>query len=114
VVSHRQEWFSGNMVGGLRAGGVAVVAELQNGADALGVVVAEQPDVLLVEDEVPMVSGLELTEAAARYAPSTLVVVQVEHDWDIGPFLDAGATTVCTRRTPPARILADLLAALTG
>jgi CheY-like chemotaxis protein len=112
VISHRQEWFSGKVVSGLQAGGVAVVANLPNGADALGVVVAEQPDFLLVEDKLPMVSGLELVKEAGRYARSTLVVVQVANDWEIGPFLDAGATTVYTRRTSPADIVADLLAAL--
>lgn len=114
VISHRQEWFSGKLAGGLEAGGVAVVADLRNGADAVGVVVAEQPDFLVVEDKLPMVSGLELTKAAARYAPSTLVVVQVANDWEIGPFLDAGASTVYTRRTPPADIVAALLATLDG
>ncbi len=112
VVAHRPGWCSGQLVGGLQAGGVAVVADLQNGADALGVVVAEQPDFLLVEDSLPMVSGLELTKAAARYAPSTLVVVQVADDREIGPFLDAGASRVHTRRARPAEIVADLLSAL--
>ena len=58
---HRQAWFRGKVASGLQAGGVAVEADLENGADALGAVVAEQPDFLLVEDKLPMVSGLDLT-----------------------------------------------------
>jgi CheY-like chemotaxis protein len=114
VVAHRQEWFSGRLVSGLEAGGVVVLADLANGAEALGVLVAEQPDFLVLEDKLPMVRGLELAEAAARYAPSTLVVVQVANEWEIGPFLDAGATRVYTRRIPPSDIVADLLDALAG
>ena len=114
VLAHRHAWFKGKLAAGLQAGGVEVVADLENGADAVGVVVAEQPDFLVVEDKLPMISGLELARAAARYAPSTLVVVQTANDWEIGPFLDAGAATVYTRRTPPADIAADLLAAVAG
>lgn len=112
VLVHRNAWFRQKVVSGLEAGGVAVVANLENGADAIGVVVAEQPDLLLVEDKLPMMSGLDLCKAVGQYAPSTVVVVQVANDWEIGPFLDAGATTVYTRRTPPADIVAHLLEAV--
>lgn len=112
VVCHRQEWFSGALVRGLEAGGVVVVAALENGADAVGVAVAEQPDLLVLEERLPMVSGLQVTAAAVAYAPGTAVVVQVADPWQIGPFLDAGASAVYTRRTPPADIVVDLLARL--
>lgn len=114
VLAHRQEWFKAKVGADLRAGGVTVVADLGNGADALGVVVAEQPELLVVEDKLAMVSGLDLTRAVARYAPNTVVVAQVVDDEEIGPFLEAGATTVFTRRTPPADVAAAMVAALRG
>lgn len=114
VIAHRHDWFKGKLTSGLRAGGATVVADLENGADALGVVIAEQPDFLLVQDRLPMVNGLDLTREVCRYAPSTVVVVQVTNDWETGPFLDAGATTVYSRRTPAADIVAELLAAVAG
>ena len=40
------------------------------------------------------------------------MVVQLLSDWEIGPFLHAGAAGVYTRRTPPGNIAADLLAAV--
>ncbi len=87
-----------------------LAADLENGADALGVVVAEQPDFLILDDKLPMFSGLEVTKAVARFAPRTVVLVQVADHWEVGPFLDAGATTVYTRRTSPADIAADVVA----
>jgi hypothetical protein len=112
VIAHRHDWFKGKLTGGLQAGGATVVADLENGADALGVVIAEQPDFLVVQDRLPMVSGLDLTGEVCRYAPSTVVVVQVTNDWEVGPFLDAGAATVYNRRTPPADIVSEILAAV--
>jgi CheY-like chemotaxis protein len=113
VVVHRNDWFKDKLGAGLRAGGFTVVGELSNGADAVGVVVAEQPDVLLVEDKLPMLGGLAVVAEVRRYAPKTLVTVQVGNDWEIGPFLDAGAHAAFTRRIPPADIaeaLCELLA----
>jgi CheY-like chemotaxis protein len=112
VLVHRNEWVKSKLTGGLQEGGVTVVAALENGADAVGVVIAEQPDLLLVEDKLPMVTGLDVTREARRYAPSTVVVAQVANDWEIGPFLEAGATTAFSRRVPPADIVAEVLAFL--
>lgn len=114
VIAHRHAWFKVKLTSALQAGGATVVADLDNGADALGVVVAEQPDFLLIEDKLPMVNGLDLTREVTRHAPNTVVLVQVATDWEIGPFLDAGAATVYSRRTPPADIAEALLAAAVG
>ena len=113
VIAHRHAWLSAKVTAGLQAGGVTVVAELDNGAEALGVVVAEQPDLLLVGDKLAMVSGLDLCRAVRSWSPRTLVAVQVAEDWQVGPFLDAGAASVFTRRIPPADIAAQLAEALT-
>jgi CheY-like chemotaxis protein len=113
VVVHRNDWFKDKVCTRLRAAGVEVVAELSNGADAVGVVVAEQPDVLLVEDKLPMLSGLDVLREVRRFAPSTRVVAQVADDGQIGAFLEVGACTAFTRRIPPADIadaVCDLLA----
>jgi len=113
VIAHRHAWFSSKLTGALHAGGVTVVADLDNGADALGIVIAEQPDLLLVEDKLPMVSGPELFRAVARWAPRTIVAVQVAEDRQVGRCLDAGAACVFTRRMPPADIATQLVEALT-
>lgn len=114
VIVHRKDWFKDKLTTELEAGGITVVASLENGADAVGVVVAEQPDVLLVEDKLPMVNGLDVARAARQYAPRTRVVAQVANNAEIGPFLDAGAATAYLWSVPPADIAADLLAFLEG
>ncbi|MCU1592912.1 MAG: DNA-binding response regulator [Frankiales bacterium] len=110
VIVHRSPWFRAKVALELQHGGVAVIAQLENGAEAVGVVVAEQPDVVLVEDKLPMINGLEVTKAVRAYAPRAVVVAQVTNEWETAPFLEAGAATAYPRRTPPADIAADLRA----
>ena len=61
---------------GWRTRGCAVVAQLDNGADAVGLLVAEQPDLVLVEDALAMARGEDVVRAAREFAPGTLVGVQ--------------------------------------
>ncbi|MCA1711365.1 MAG: hypothetical protein LC789_06900 [Actinobacteria bacterium] len=114
VVVHRNDWFKGKVGNDLRASGICIVGELSNGADAIGRVVAEQPDLLLVEDKLPLVGGAEVVRDVRRYAPGTLIVVQVENDDDIGQFLEAGARAAFSRRVPPADVAARICELLIG
>jgi CheY-like chemotaxis protein len=109
VVAHRQEWFVRQVTEGLREHGITVLAATENGADALGMVVAEQPDLLLVEDKLAMLSGAELVAEAALFAPHTIVAVQVPDSDGVCRMLDAGARNAFARQVPPADI-ADTLA----
>jgi DNA-binding NarL/FixJ family response regulator len=88
--------------------GIKVVAQLDNGADGVGALVAEQPDLLLVEDALPQVTGMQMLAATRRYAPHTRTAMQVPYDDGLAPALDAGAAAVFTRRTPPADIALQL------
>jgi CheY-like chemotaxis protein len=112
VLVHRNEWFMTRVSDELERQGVRVVEALSNGAEAVGVVVAEQPDLLLVEDGMPMLPGEAVVREARRFAPRTLVVGQVGYQDRIQVLLDAGAVTAYTRRVPPAEVargLAELL-----
>jgi CheY-like chemotaxis protein len=111
VIAHRQEWFVSKLTQVLRERGIAVVAATDNGADALGYVIAEQPDLLLVVDQLAMLSGAELVAEAALFAPHTLVAVQVRDNDGVGRMLNAGARNAFARQVPPADI-ADALAEL--
>ena len=73
---------------------VAVVAQVDNGAEAVGLAVAEQPDLVLVEDRVTMLPGEEVVRALREFCPETLVVAQASSGDRIGVLLDAGAQTV--------------------
>ena len=113
VLAHRNAWFVDKVAHDLEDSGLVVVARLDNGADVVGLAVAEQPDLLLVEDTLAMVPGEQVVREVRRFCPETVVAAQVSHGDRIGALLDAGAATVFTRQIPPlavARGLRDLLA----
>ncbi len=105
VVAHRNEWFRTKVCHGLEASGIEVLASLGNGADALGTAVAEQPDLLLLEDSLPMMSAAEVLSHCEAMLPLTRVVVHVAYE-DAGPaLLDAGAAATYSRRVPPVDVV---------
>ena len=108
VLVHRNEWYRDKVLEGLRAGGVDVVAVLDNGADAVGVTVAEQPDLLFVEDKLPMIGGPEVISQVSLFAPNTLTAAQVAHEGAVAEALDAGAVAAFARRVPPAEVAREL------
>ena len=110
VVVHRSEWFTDKVSAGLATRGVEVVARLSNGAQAIGCVVAEQPDLLLVEDVLAMVPGVEVVREARQFSPETRIGAQVEHESGIAEILEAGASAAWARRVPPADVASGLLA----
>ena len=104
VLVHRDPRFLDRVCGVLAAGGVEVVVRLDNGADAVGAVVAEQPDLLLVEDKLPMLGGAEVLRQALPYSPRTLAVGQAWSDDSVAELLEAGARSAYTRRVLPADV----------
>ena len=76
VIVHRNDWFQGKVAEALQKLGIDVVARLDNGADAVGTVVAEQPDLLLVEDNIPMQPGPDVIRLARLYSPDTVIAAQ--------------------------------------
>jgi CheY-like chemotaxis protein len=114
VIAHRQEWFVNQLNTALREHGITAVAATDNGADALGIVVAEQPDLLLVEDKLVMLSGIELVAESAIFAPHTVVAAQVRSNDDIASMLDAGAGLAFARQLPPADVAKALAEMVNG
>ncbi len=112
VLVHRNAWLRDRVATGLKAAGVSVVEEFEDGADAAGTIVVEQPDLVLVEDRLPTLPGLEVIRRVRRFAPGTLVAAHVLDSVGVGSALDAGAQAVFTRRTSPADIAAELLRCL--
>ncbi len=109
VIAHRSEWFVNKVAEALQDRGVLVVARVDNGADAVGIAVAEQPDLLLVEDTLAMVPGEQVVREVRRFCPGTLVAAQVAHGDRVGPLLHAGAAAVFTRRVPPVEAVRSLV-----
>lgn len=109
VLAHRNTWFVSTIARTLEDQCVRVVACTDNGADAVGVIVAEQPDLVLVEDRLAMVPGSEVIREVRFLSPQTLVTAQVGYGKRVGPLRDAGATTVFAREVPPHDVALRLL-----
>jgi CheY-like chemotaxis protein len=109
VLAHRDDWFCRKVARALQDHHVHVVAGTDNGADAVGLIVAEQPDLVLVEDTLSMLAGVDVIREIRRFSPETVVTAQAGYGDRIGPLLDAGASAVFTRRMPPADVALSLL-----
>lgn len=108
LLAHRNEWFLDRIGQHLRDAGVDVVGRTDNGADAVGYAVAEQPDLVLVEDRLAMVPGEHVVQEVVRYCPATRVVAQVASADRVGVLFEAGAVAVYTRRVPPVDVAAAM------
>lgn len=109
VIAHRNEWLRNQLTLALVQEGADVVAVVEDGGDAVGIAVADQPDLLVVEDRLPTVTGLEVVQQVRRFAPHTIIAAQVEAT-PPGELLAAGASAVFSRRIPPA-VIAEQMAA---
>ncbi len=110
VLVHRREWLRTRVAKALAAAGVHVVAQLEDGADAVGVAVAEQPDLLFVEDALPTMNGTEVLRAVRPFCGRTLLAVAVDNDAQVSVVRRAGAQATFTRRSSPDEIARELLA----
>ena len=112
VLAHRNAWLRDNVARRLEEAGVHVVGVFEDGADAAGTIVVEQPDLVLVEDRLPTLSGVEVIRRVRTYAPEAVVGAQCGDAAGVQPLVDAGAQAVFTRRVPPAELADSLLRCL--
>jgi CheY-like chemotaxis protein len=110
VVAHRHAWFVDRLSQALEDYGIAMVARLNNGAEALGVTVAEQPDLLLIEDAMPLVRGEDVLKEVQQFAPRTLVAIQVDKTERARRLTELGADAALSRTVPPPDVAGDLAA----
>lgn len=110
VIAHRHAWFVDKLALFLSEHGVTVLVSTDNGAEALGAVVAEQPDIVLVGGRLAMMHGSALLAESRLYAPGALIAAQAS-DPQEGDTLRAAADSVFLRHHPPA-VVADALVAL--
>ena len=86
-----------------------MVAGTDNGADAVGLIAAEQPDLVLIEDTLSMLAGAEVVREVRHFCPETVVTAKAAYGDRVGRLLDAGPSAVFTRQTPPAEVALSLL-----
>jgi DNA-binding NarL/FixJ family response regulator len=91
---------------------IEVVGEAANGAEAVELVLAEQPDVVLMDIRMPELDGIEATRRITESdaAPGTRVLVLTTFDLDEYVFqaLRAGASGFLLKDTEPEGLLAAI------
>lgn len=98
VIAHRDESFVAKLSEALEARGALVVGVSDNGAEALGIAVAEQPELIVAGETLAMMSACELLAEVALFSPYTLRAAQVARGDCVGDMLDAGAQSVFIER----------------
>ena len=114
VLAHRNEWLSGKVSARLQERGVLVVGIFSDGADAAGTIVAEQPELVFLEDRLPSLTASDLVRRVRDFSPLSIIGAQVEDSRGIAPLIDVGAHAVFPRRIPPVEMADQLLAHLSG
>ncbi len=80
-----------------------VVAEAQDGVDAVTAVLAHRPDIVMMDVRMPRLDGLAATRQVLALAPAPKVIVLTTFDLDDYVFraLEAGASGFLLKDTPP-------------
>lgn len=112
VVAHRHEWFVAKLTQALDHHEAALVASVSNGADAIGIALAEAPDLVLVDARLEMVTGHEVARSLSRYLPQTKVVGTVNDGGEVAAMLDAGAIAAFTKQVAPEQVVLEALTLL--
>jgi DNA-binding NarL/FixJ family response regulator len=96
--------------------GIEVVASASNGAEALEVVAAHQPDAILLDLHMPVLDGVQTTRRLSQDHPGVAVVVLTTFDDDESIFtaLQAGARSYLTKDADRSHIAQALRSAASG
>jgi CheY-like chemotaxis protein len=105
---------AGHGAGRLREEGVEVVGAVRRRSGLRRHLVVEQPDLLLVEDRLPTLTGVEVVQRARDFSPRTVVGAQALDAGSVAALFDAGAKAVFARRVPPVEMVDQLLVCLDG
>jgi two-component system, NarL family, response regulator len=90
--------------------GLALCGAASSGEEALELIDAEQPEVLLLDLRMPGMTGIELLKAirAVPFPPRALVLTSYESDEEIYRAIEAGAHGYLLKSTPQAEIVAAI------
>lgn len=112
VLAHPRQSLLDEIGRALEEQGLAVVGQVDNGADAVGIVLVEQPDVVLVGDPLAMVDAVDVVRQVREYSPGTLVVARAAEQAQVAALSLAGATAVLAARLPAVDVVARLVTAV--
>lgn len=113
LVAHRDERTGRQIAALLAERGRDPVVVVDNGADVVGLAVLRQPELVVVDAPLPMMTAQDVVAELRAYAPGAVVVACAD---GIGPALlrAAGARATYRRGAQPAEIARHLDEALSG
>jgi diguanylate cyclase (GGDEF)-like protein len=81
---------------------IEVVAEAENGEQAIAVAAASQPDVVLIDVKMPVLDGIEATRQLRTLLPQARIVAYAGSDDidDVMAMMEAGANAYCLKGAP--------------
>jgi DNA-binding NarL/FixJ family response regulator len=99
-----------------RAGGIQVLGQAANGHEALRLVEALRPDVLLLDLAMPGLDGLEVARRAHELSPSTRIVALTAHEEQpyVMAMLQAGASGYLSKASRGQEVVQAVRAAAAG
>ncbi len=86
---------------------IEIIAEAESGTEAVDLVESLKPDVILMDIQMPGISGIEATKLIREIVPSTAVLALTMHEDDQYFFemLHAGASGYVPKRAAPDELL---------
>lgn len=89
-----------------RAGETAVVAEATNGEEAIAAARMHQPDVIVLDEAMPVMRGTEAIPALRVVAPDARIVMYTAHaETELRARMAALADAVCVKGAPMSGLL---------
>jgi DNA-binding NarL/FixJ family response regulator len=99
----------------LSNGGIELVGEAANGADAIEIVVDVRPDVVLMDLRLPGLSGVQAIEQLGLLAPASRVLVLTRSEQNrVVEAIIAGASGYILKSAPPEAIITAVRATAAG
>lgn len=95
---------------------IGAISEASSGYEALHLAEVERPDLVIMDVQLPGVTGLQIANALRRQAPSIAIIFLSMHVDDDRLFaaIRAGALGFLTKDTEPAVIIESVVAVLRG
>jgi len=116
VIADDHPVYRGGLARLLEESGIEVVAEVPNGQAALRAVEESAPDVVVMDLNMPGMSGLEATRLLTIRAPATRVLILSvsAHEADVTDAILAGASGYVLKESPVEEVVAGIRAAASG
>jgi DNA-binding NarL/FixJ family response regulator len=116
VIADDHPFYREGLAGLLTKSGIDVVASVPNGAAAIAAVALHDPDVVLMDLDMPSMSGVEATRRIMVEAPATRVVVLSvsTQEGDVTDAILAGARGYVLKESAVEEIVDGLHAAVAG